>query len=419
MFIEFKEIENPLGFPILYQFMPADIQSVSIDWVLFVGAADDESVGLPGLYHWFEHVPFRGTKRFPEGRSQITKPFTRKAGRVGAWTNPYATNYYAYVPLPVWKDALTVTADLFSAPILADEAIQAERLIIEQEIGEALGTHEGYVNYHLPSILWPGHPFGHDVLGATNTLRSMDGDVLRRAHQLGYDRSRLALVVAGNISENEIQEEVVSLHSVLPNRGLVTRRMVADRQPLPQWRPGTTTIETSFTSSIVDMLFPIPNDQSDNRYLEWDFLESLFEFGGASSPLYRIVREDRNLAYSVSARTRWGPGGGYFGFRTEVHRDNIEPVLRAFEDVIKSPDVCTNERRAEVLDAFRWSVHMKSISPAKFGDAAVQELICRGRPVNERRSIEFCESLSVDRLQHMVQSLRPDRARVIIHEGMG
>src|SRR3989344_2325672 len=112
--IALQKLEGPYGIPVYYQRMPEVVRSVSMAWVIFAGAADDASVGAPGLYHWFEHVPFRGTKKYPGGYQDIKGRFTRYGGAINAWTSLHATKYHAHVPVKVWPEALSVITDLFA-----------------------------------------------------------------------------------------------------------------------------------------------------------------------------------------------------------------------------------------------------------------------------------------------------------------
>lgn len=105
--INLKQIDGPAGIPIYYQRMPDLVKSVSLSWLVFTGAADDESIGLPGLYHWFEHIPFRGTVKYPNGYTDTKGDLTRYGGNNGAWTNHHATNYWAFAPVSKWRSGLS------------------------------------------------------------------------------------------------------------------------------------------------------------------------------------------------------------------------------------------------------------------------------------------------------------------------
>lgn len=257
--IAFEHYEGPFGIPIYFQKLPDVVKPVSVRWLVFVGSADDESVGSHGIYHWFEHAPFRGTKNFPDGYSATQGRFARYGGNVGAHTAQEHTSFHAFVPKRLWKEAISLITDLMAQPLLTDEGITAERQIIREELTAGISEAAGYAHYHVPKILFPHHPLGHSVIGSEETLYSMDASILRKAWEAGYDRSRCVLIVAGDIDKAELHNEICKPISNLPSRLLSERRVPASYGQLPPWQKGKTTeLETPFATSVIFQFFPTP-----------------------------------------------------------------------------------------------------------------------------------------------------------------
>ena len=82
--IDFQILDGPGGIPIYFQHVP--VNSVSVYWLVFVGSADDETVGNHGIYHWFEHIPSRGTVKYPGGYRDTEARLVRHGGSAGAET---------------------------------------------------------------------------------------------------------------------------------------------------------------------------------------------------------------------------------------------------------------------------------------------------------------------------------------------
>ena len=76
--IDFERIDGPFGVPVYYQRLP--VNTVSVSWVMFVGSADDAVGGGEGIYHWFEHLPSRGTEKFPGGYRDTEARLVRHGG---------------------------------------------------------------------------------------------------------------------------------------------------------------------------------------------------------------------------------------------------------------------------------------------------------------------------------------------------
>ncbi len=415
--LAFEKLEGPFRIPIYYQRMPDIIRSVSMAWVVFAGAADDELVGAPGLYHWLEHVPFCGTKKYPLGTDEI---FTRYNGKPNARTNTLGTFYHVHVPLVVWKTALSVITDLFAQPLLREKDIEAERKIIGEEIKTRTSDSQGYAYYQFPKIIWPRHPYGHHTLGSEETLRSMNLSALRKAYELGYDRSRCALFFVGNIAKKELLAELENLSSILPDNGLSELRSPSSKGEMPWHHGGEITVEeTTFNSSIVMMLFPVKERQSKATVFKNETIKDLFGFGGLGSPFSKIVREKYQLAYSKFVDYKQFPDGGYLNFFAETSEDKIDRVISAFKEVLKDPSVYSKERFEEVREGFLYSLQTMSFDPRSFQETAIAQLFSSGEVVNEKEMVEEVSRITLEDAKRWVQELNLDDARILVFKGMG
>ena len=416
--INFKKLEGPYGIPIYFQKLPEIVQSVALEWVIFTGAADDKDVGAMGAHHWFEHAPFRGTKRFPGGYPAVTGPFTRFGGNINAYTNLVSTHYEAHVQIAQWKQALEVITDLWSEPLLTDEGIDAERTIIIEEIRQRKSTAIGNAYYELFNIVWPGHPLGHHPLGTEESLKSITPEQLRQAHKIGYDRSRAVLFISGNLSENEILEYAKECFKITPDNGVSARRSIASFGPLPSWELGKETIiETNFASSVVFMLFSEPANKKIGEYIFNDFLLAMLAEGGLDSPLYRIVREERKLAYGVQPSSYSHPDGGWTGFIVETKTENIEKVKQAFVDVLKDPELRSEERFSKVKDAIYSDEKMRSISSGRLNDIGVNRFVDFGQVLSDEEFNSYIEKITLADVCKAFDSMTPDKAHTYIYKG--
>ena len=92
---DFQQLTGPDGIPIYFQHVP--VKSVSVYWLVFVGSADDETVGNHGIYHWFEHIPSRGTAKYPGGYRDTEARLVRHGGSAGASTDYDHTSYLSLI----------------------------------------------------------------------------------------------------------------------------------------------------------------------------------------------------------------------------------------------------------------------------------------------------------------------------------
>jgi len=423
--IELKKLDGPFGIPVYHQQMPEMVRAASLGWLIFTGAADDTSIASPGLHHWFEHVPFRGTKKYPAGASDILGPFNNMNGYINAWTNHEATCYYGHVHDTQWKKALDVVTDMVANPLITDEGVEAERKVIHQEIAGSKDSAGGFARYELPGLLYPGHPFGHPVLGSEKTLAMMNAETLRRAHRLGYCRSRAVFFCVGNMSERELLDKLHGAAAELPSKAFEPRRKPYYFGPLPEWRTDTIEIETEFEASVVMMLFPTQTNEGETAnmtesVLTYGLLQNMFEHGGMTSPLMRIVREERQLVYGCSTRNATYAGGGYFGFKATAKKENIPAIIEAFGDVMKDPALRSPVRLAEIKSGIRAEADMMPLDPDDYRAKAIGQFInCGGLMISHRAVVELMNKVTIDEVDAKLALLKPENARLVIFKGMG
>lgn len=415
--IDFQILNGPGGIPIYFQHVP--VKSVSVYWLVFVGSADDESVGNHGIYHWFEHIPSRGTVKYPGGYRDTEARLVRHGGSAGAETDYTHTAYYADVPKRVWTSALDILTDMIAQPLLRPGDIEAEREIIGQEIDEWHSSPYGEALCTLPHLIWPGHPLGHDQLGSPETLMSMTPDMLRVAHEKGYARSRCVLFVAGDLEPSEVVDAVGKATENLSAAPLPERRKPANYGEVPAWQGGRTTIHpTRHDDSAIFLLFPIEKAKTTaTEIVFWDCLEYLITAGDLGSPLDRFVREDSRLAYSPDFASCITMDGGYWGLQAQSNCKDPQQIIDCFWDVLKSEDLRSPEWFDFVRDTIRGEFDMQIPNPGDFTEEAAEQLTGYGEVWSEEVERERMLSVTRDDLSDYLQSLARDQSHAIIFQG--
>lgn len=419
--ITFERLDGPHGIPVYFQKLPELVNSVSLRWVMFVGSADDEDAGAPGVYHWFEHVPFRGTRKFPGGYAATQGRFSRYGGYVGAHTGHTRTAYDTFVPKRLWKEALELITDLMAQPLLGEDAIVAERQIIREELNTAVSEAQGRAMYDLPSLLWPGHPLGHDALGTEATLYAMDPALLTKAQEQAYTRSRCVLLVAGDIPRDELLDAIASCAEVIPQRPLSERRATAAYGPLPVWKEGRVTeVATSFPTSVTLFLFPVPPLSEDGqKFLRWVMLKQMCETGELSSPLLRLLREERKLVYHTEVSCRLLTDGGFWGFSADARSEHVPDVRTAFRDVLHDPQLRSPDWYEYVKDAVRGVRDMRVVHPHHYTEEGEERLVQYGSPLGDDELVSRLTALPHAGTIQLLDTLTPERAHTIIFRGSG
>lgn len=413
-FTKFERIEGPHGVPIYHLRTPSFIESVAMRWVMWVGGADDvANTGIEGVYHCFEHVPFRGTRKYPNGYASVKGPIVRNGGKIGAGTSDVYTSYWAHVPKNDLLQALDVITDLVAAPLCRHEDMMAERDIILEELRGA-DSDPGKVLQRLSRRLYLGdHPLAASVIGTAASLDSIEPATLFRAHELGYSRNRLVGIIAGDFSTQEVLDAVGPCIERIPIRDISERRCAGGYGLFPEWEPGRVVEPWPFGQTLIAVSFPLPPANNRRGLVVAWVLRAMLTQGGLASPLYRILREERQIVYSAGCKTSGFPDGGWWSVGGQCALQKCEKAEAAIWDVLGDADTFSQERLDWVRSSFKGGRALGVLDPdEECGDvigALDGERIYR---TEEEHYNDFL-SVSLDEILAYRSTLTPELAKVV------
>ena len=264
-------------------------ESVAIGLYAMVGARS-EPEHLCGLAHVVEHMVFKGAgKRDTRAMAEAIEDV---GGTINAWTARDQTVFYGRT---LAKDAqllCEILTDMVRAPHMADEHLEREKDVILSELGEVVDAPDDLVHDHLFEAAFDQQPLGRSVLGTAETLRAISRDDCLAWIRDELVPSRLILSASGKVDADDLLKCAEALLGDMEN-----------------W-PGRPIARAEFTGGV-------RNDRREFEQAHWCLgmpgmaasdprLPALSVFvqalgGGMSSRLFQELREERGLAYSVSA----------------------------------------------------------------------------------------------------------------------
>ncbi|HSR00031.1 MAG TPA: pitrilysin family protein [Sphingomicrobium sp.] len=264
-------------------------ESLALGVYAMVGSRS-EPEHLNGLAHVVEHMVFKGAGS--RDTRQIAEAIEDVGGIINAWTARDQTVFYGRT---LAKDApllAELIADFLRGPHLDEDHLEREKTVILSELGEVIDSPDDLVHDHLFEASFDGQPLGRSVLGRAETLSTITAEDCRNWLRDELIPSRLILSASGKVEPMEIVK--------------LAERLFGD---LEDW-PGVPIGRADFTGGV-------RNDRREFEQAHWCLglpgfaaadprLPALSLFvqalgGGMSSRLFQELREERGLAYSVSA----------------------------------------------------------------------------------------------------------------------
>lgn len=288
------------------------IPSVSLQVFYQVGSRRELS-GQTGLAHFFEHMMFRGTKKYPG--NQFDTVMEEAGGRNNAYTHRDMTVYLNWIPSALLGRVMELEADRMVNLTLEKDVFEAERLVVAAERRSNVDSDNNSLLYEqLWANAYVAHPYQHPVVGWSFDIDHWTLDQLRQFYHGGYAPNNAVLVVVGDVTTTKVREMVTQTFGRIPKRDIVLNHITPE--PDQQGERRFEFIRETQTPSMI-VGYHVPETKSKETLA----LEVLAEvlFTGESSRLYRKLIREAELATEVSGGVVLGADPTLFMMSASAH----------------------------------------------------------------------------------------------------
>jgi len=194
------ELENGFKAYLIKAGAPGQIAYVSM---VRTGSRDEVEPGKSGFAHFFEHMMFRGTAKYPN--------YDSVTSAIGAARNAFTSNDYTIYYLVAPKEYLEQIADLESdrfRNLDYDEAgFRTEAGAVLGEYMQSATTPFGFLNEKVREVAYERHTYRHTTIGFENDVRAMpEGyEYSLTFYRRFYRPENVVLVLVGDIDYDETE----------------------------------------------------------------------------------------------------------------------------------------------------------------------------------------------------------------------
>lgn len=193
-------INGPKGLKILICSKP---ESLSTSLLILVGVgADWENKKNNGIFHFIEHLYFKGTKNYPSPKI-LMEAIDDLGGSFNAFTGYEYTGYYIKV-LPEYSlNALEILSDIILNPLLPEEEIEKERKVIFEEINLHKDLPQELVLETGQRLAFGDQPAGWSILGTKETISKITKQDILENIKNHYSTKNTIIVLSGKIQNQK------------------------------------------------------------------------------------------------------------------------------------------------------------------------------------------------------------------------
>ena len=315
--------------------------------VLVEAGSKYETKDINGLFHFLEHMCFKGTVKRPRP-IDIAGELDGMGASYNAFTSQEYTGYYAKVESRQLSRAMDLIADMYVNPVLKKEEIEKEKGVVVEEIHMYEDLPPRRVHDLFTQLVYGDQPAGWDITGSVNVVKSLTREAIVEYRSKHYVASATMIIVAGGFERSAVLEDIKKLFKDVPVASKQGKLSVHEDQKAPALFLKHK--ESDQTHLVIGCrAFSV----FDERKYILDVLCDVVG-GGMSSRLFQKGREELGAAYYITASTDLLTDHGYIAVSAGVHHEKFLEVIQAtigeLERLKNEPvDSKTRERAKEHL----------------------------------------------------------------------
>ena len=190
--------------------------------VWYRAGAADEPPGKSGIAHLLEHMMFKGTDEIPEGA--FSKIIAENGGRDNAFTSLDYTGYFQNIASDRLDLVMKMEADRMTDLRITEELLAPERDVVLEERNQRTENDPGSLfGEQLDAAMYQNHPYGIPVVGWKSEIEGLTLKDALDFYDRWYAPDNAILVVAGDVSVDEVKRLAEIYYGPIPARGIAQR----------------------------------------------------------------------------------------------------------------------------------------------------------------------------------------------------
>lgn len=315
---------------------------VSLQAWIKVGSAYETEINN-GVSHFLEHMLFKKTKKY--GIGEIARVIESQGGRINAGTGKDATVFYINIPKEALDTALGIVSEVIQNATFPEEEIERERLVILEEIKRHEDNPEAILWDVFNQKIYPTISYHFRIIGNKETIQRMSREMLMEHYRNYYVPNNITFVIVGDISVKRLLPQLRKIFEPLPRKEPLRIPILLESRKQSFFVQEKKSVQQAYFIAG----FLGPTVENDDQYA-LDLLATILG-QGRNSRLYKKLREEKELVWSISTSFFTQKGSGIFLISGEAAP---EKVGQAMEEIYQ-----------ELLNVQKNGINKKELARAK------------------------------------------------------
>lgn len=255
----------------------------------FLGGARQITAANAGVEPFLLAVSDRGTKKYP--KAVLRKKLSRLGSEINTEPSTDWTMFGLHATTEVLDSTWALFADRIMAPTLDPEDVALIKTQFVLGIRQRRDDPDNLAEFLADSMVFAGHPYALAVTGTEESITGLDTKALRDYHATQFVKSRMLLVVVGDVDRAHIERLV---RATLGNLPLGTYKWTSPPR-LPERATAVAMEERSLPTNYIVGYYSGPLANSD------DYQALRVATSVLTGRMFSEIRTRQNLTYDVHA----------------------------------------------------------------------------------------------------------------------
>lgn len=291
-----------------------------VTFKVFVKAGSRHDENLPGLAHLVEHTIFRNYNS--KSSSDIYDKIESLGGKIDGNTTKEYTNYSLVILKENFPDGLKILSEILTNPGFEADNIEHEKGIIFEEILNSYSKTMTLWDVFAQTI-WKESPLRHPIAGYKDSIREITLKDVLEFYSRYYTGNNIVLVVIGDIDDIGIEKIMGTMFSGIK----VGEKNGRKKTFSPHTLNRTKKIHIDKNSLQTQLLVGYPGVGIKAPDINAFKLINKILGNGLSSRLYKKMKVDLHLVYSISSVLAIYEDTGYFAVWTNFNYEKSGSIL--------------------------------------------------------------------------------------------
>lgn len=380
--------------------VPMPTESVTVLLMVRVGSRD-ETKNLNGISHFFEHMVFKGTQKWPSPM-ELNRVIDSVGGVFNAFTSQEHTGFWVKIAKKHLKLGLEFVGELVFHSLLPSKELEKERGVILEEIKMNEDNPMRHVYDQFVSQVYSATSLGRPIIGRPENIKTVQKPDFIKHLQTWYQPQNMVLAVSGGLDSTTNEQIRQVFGGVKGSAKMVHKRINLNPQTRIQLvKKEIQQLHFCLGLTTFERINP-------DRYVLT--LLNLIFGGNTSSRLWNEIREKRGLVYYIRSSTDSYFDTGYLVVQAGCDlKRGQEAIKVTLQELNKLTGKITDQELAEAKEYIKGHLALSLEDSQEVADLFGEDLLIEGKIRTIKEIITGVEAVTVNQIQVLAKKLLANR----------